>query len=396
MFNNSTNMRLLELRRESPQDLITLVDTMLEASRRVPLDHIRHGTFKHEFLQATSEYMRPKGPVDTSIRRKTIILAGYTGAGKSTLANCLFNQQGSLYHVQTHPFPTSDRANGCTAKATMLSNSKYDIIDTVGFADPRFNQTAVIETFQAGLALVNSTVDLILFVMKQDRVGKALDTFFTIFKNEVFRNRMVDNSVLICNNCREGWLADNRLDNEFLDEILDNCNNRSFEFQLDFVSPQIKMPPNARDAILQTYEDSRQRAIDELIAYLDALEVKKVNLNYIQDAQFKVEFIDDIAKKLIEANSGQFARTINKATDVARVLGVGASLITLGVNALAYVNPVLSALSISYCAIEGLIFLANGGERLKSELVPVDSKPVVKNKCLISIQLEEIAQAASK
>jgi len=62
---------------------------------------------------------------------KVFILVGYTGSGKSTTGNCLFNQKADLNSIQRRPFPTSDSSVGCTRRFSSMKNANCTILDTV-------------------------------------------------------------------------------------------------------------------------------------------------------------------------------------------------------------------------------------------------------------------------
>ena len=110
--------------------------------------------------------------------KKTLLLVGPTGAGKSTIGNCLLNRKPSLFHIQEYPFATNNGANGCTTSATMSFNHEMVVIDTVGFGDPSINSTAAFEVFQQALELVDNDVHLLLLVMQEGRFKKELIDFF--------------------------------------------------------------------------------------------------------------------------------------------------------------------------------------------------------------------------
>ena len=240
--------------------------------------------------------------IDGTKQKRHVIVVGFPGAGKSMLANCLFNRRGTLYHVKHYPLPTSFSLYACSVKPTIISNDEFVIVDTVGFGDWHFNQTSVIEEFKQGLALLDNKVDLVLFVMKLDRIGDYVADFFQILHKELFRNYIHNNSVLVCSECRKGWLAANRGKNEPLNRVLNMCSNRGVELQLDFNIPDVEMQLHERDFFESYNERSRQKEIDALIAYLNGLSgLRRVDLSEF--------FKEHISLKLIEENGAELART---------------------------------------------------------------------------------------
>ena len=171
--------------------------------------------------------------IDGTKQKRHVIVVGFPGAGKSMLANCLFNRRGTLYHVKHYPLPTSFSLYACSVKPTIISNDEFVIVDTVGFGDWRFNQTSVIEEFKKGLALLDNKVDLVLFVMKPDRIGHYVADFFEQKDDVLFHGLVRNNSLIVCSGSRKGWLAVKRVKNEPLNRVLNMCSNRSVEFKLD-------------------------------------------------------------------------------------------------------------------------------------------------------------------
>ena len=379
-------------KRSLPSDHTALLARRIEASRRLAtfvadltaldLSHVQEEKFVADMARETRALF-----VDASLsakHKRRIILVGYTGAGKSTVANCLFNRRGSHYHIQSHPFRTSDSATGCTSNATILSNDELVLIDTVGFGDPRFNQTSVIETFQQGLAMLNNTVDLVVFVMKRDRFGVHLAEFFEHIHDELFRGLMHNNSVLVCSGCQKGWLDENRRESPALDRVLSMCANRSVEFKLNFDMPEAAMPPPVRDALEEMFENARQQAIDGLVAYLDGLRVDKVNLDYVQEARFKKLFLEHIALTLIEANAEQLVSADAQQAAVKYIAntGIGLSVLALGTNLVRRVDPLLNALSVVYLTVVSIFYSLGGSS------VFACNANALANKCLVSFQFE--------
>ena len=361
---------------ETSRRLIAFVDQM---PQQLDLAHVQDKHFVGKMVVDTRQLF-----VEASLtakHKRRIILVGYTGAGKSTVGNCLYNKLPTLYHVQSHPFETSDSANGCTSNPTVLSNDEFVLIDTVGFGDPHRNQTSVIEAFQHGLAMLNNTVDLVVFVMKRERFTTHIADFFKHIHNDVFRGLMRDNSVLVCSGCKKGWLADNRRSNQALNHVLDLCADRSVEFKLNFEIPDTDMPPHVLDFYEQNNENSRNKTINKLIGYLRALNVSKVNLDYIQEPRFKKLFLEQIAFKLIKANHEEIIQAANvpTAAKYAAQTGVGVSVITLGINLVRFVDPVINVVSFVYLTAVGVLSLFNFGSLKINALV---------NKCLVSFQFE--------
>ena len=159
----------------------------------------------------------------TSELHKTIVLVGPSGVGKSTLGNCLVNQRPCLNATQDSPFQTRNSANGCTRNSSLACNTDLCVIDTMGFGDPHADSRHSFELFERALAQVNNRVDLVLFVIKEGRLKKELFAFFGLFQEKVFADKMKHNSAVICNQCRSGWLAENRREHSLLDQLLRSC-----------------------------------------------------------------------------------------------------------------------------------------------------------------------------
>ena len=343
----SSSLQSFDSRLEESQRLLALVDKL------APLDlaHVQGARFVAEMARDTRNLFVQDSL--TAKHKRRIILVGNTGAGKSTVANCLYNKLPTLYHVQSHPFETSDSANGCTSNATVLSNGEVVLIDTVGFGDPRFDQTSVIEAFQQGLAMLNNTVDLVIFVIKRDRIGHHIADFFEHIHDELFRGLMRNNSMLVCSGCQKGWLAEHQVKNEPLKRVLSICADRSVEFKLDFNIPDIEMPPAVRDAFEGLNEQARQKAIDTLVAKVHGLNVSKVNLDYIQESRFKKLFLERIALKLIDANTQEFVKKPLAKTARKGMIVVSAGWLVSNLFIEAYL--IGNILSCAYLSLEGLI-----------------------------------------
>ena len=230
--------------------------------------------------------------------RKTVILVGPSGVGKSTIGNCIVNKDPSLRKTQSFPFATKNSANGCTVNSTLKVTDEFIVIDTVGFGDPNISSRKAFELFTNALDLVFNNVHMVLFVIQEGRMRRELVDFFRIFQEDVFNGRMVNNSVLICSKCKQGWLATNRALNKDLDSLLNKCNNRSFEFNLAFDVPG-GLSKAEESLIIDLNREARNTSIHSLVDYLNRIETPNVvNLEYIKKDNFKQMFIDHISPRI--------------------------------------------------------------------------------------------------
>ena len=164
---------------------------------------------------------------------KIIILVGLTGTGKSTTGNCLFNRSASVVEITDTPFPTSDSSLGCTQKSKCVSDQQMTILDTVGFGDPKLGQSFILDEFKKGLNSFNNLADIVVFVIRKGRFSNQDVDFFELVQEHVFKNKLLNNSILVVTNCNKGWLEEPlQKYNTPLQKVLKNCRNISYEFFL--------------------------------------------------------------------------------------------------------------------------------------------------------------------
>ena len=99
--------------------------------------------------------------------------------------------------------------------------------------------------------------------------------------------------MLVCTRCHKGWLEKNRLTNSDLNELLNSCNNRSFELSLDFEVPD-HFSDTLRDFVSEANEQSRNESIHKLVNFLNNINETKVNLAHIQNTSFKDQYYSSI------------------------------------------------------------------------------------------------------
>ena len=158
------------------------------------------------FVSVSLFVILSKAEIDNLRLRKTIMLVGVTGVGKSTIANCLLNQRGDLDSIEKG-FNTSSNAAACTVNFTIRSNDNFTIIDSIGFGAPDLSASKILQEMRNTLRQVNNRVDLVLFVIKWPRLCNVTRQFIMTFQKDVLQNKARLNSALIVNHCdKPGWI----------------------------------------------------------------------------------------------------------------------------------------------------------------------------------------------
>ena len=225
---------------------------------------------------------------------KTYLLVGLTGSGKSTTGNCIINKSGDLKSILYNPFRTSDSSSGCTKSFTLAGNSERLVLDTIGFGDPQFEPTVAFNELRAALKRVNNQVDCVLFVAKKSRFTKELTEFFEIMQEKVLKGTCRANSILLITDCNKGWLQrPEQAANRYIQKALDNTNRLNYEFSLKFDDTYDEADESAKE---KNY-NKRQKAIDELISFLDQRSFNKIDLSYVQTPEFERTVREELTPK---------------------------------------------------------------------------------------------------
>ena len=222
---------------------------------------------------------------------KTILLIGLSGHGKSTTGNCLLNKSGDEKNITEEPFRTSNGASGCTIGFKTAQTDDFIVLDTVGFGDPQFtDQKKILNDLKMAIQSVGNQIDCVLFVVREGRFTNETVQFFETVQEKVLRKNFVENSILIASSAREGWLRQ-QSGNPFVQRAMRNCNNVGYDFNLKFDDSDDEEAVRAKNL------NKRQTAIDNLVSFVKGKcsEFGKVNVDYIQSAEFETEWLEKIA-----------------------------------------------------------------------------------------------------
>ena len=225
--------------------------------------------------------------------QKVYLLVGLTGSGKSTTGNCVYNKSGQNEKIINSPFLTSDNASGCTLKFQFTGNEEVILLDTVGFGDPQMNQQDILGELKDALAHNNNKVDCVLFVVRKLRFTNEVVKFFEMVQEKVLKDKCKNNSILVVTDCDKGWI-NNQLENKHLKKALDNCNGLYYEFFLKFDKPDDDDEDRLKNI------GKRQKAIDDLLAFLGRQSFEKIDLSHVQTAEFKAEWYEYIIPNLLK------------------------------------------------------------------------------------------------
>jgi hypothetical protein len=211
---------------------------------------------------------------------RVYLLVGVTGSGKSTTGNCLYNKSGELKMITESPFETSSGASGCTTSFKCVEKDGNIIIDTIGFADKKQAADRCLKDIMKALEhpKVNSKVDCVLFLVRAGRFSDEIVEFFTNIQVRILERKCLKNSMLIVTGCRELDWVKKQKNNEFLEQALENCSKLYFEFNLKFDDEQDDEDDRVKNV------DKRQRAINQLIEYIEEQSFQKVDLKFVEKA----------------------------------------------------------------------------------------------------------------
>ncbi|KAG2131408.1 P-loop containing nucleoside triphosphate hydrolase protein [Suillus bovinus] len=140
-------------------------------------------------------------------RRKTIVLFGETGAGKSSLVNLMAGKEIA------HTSPDMQRCTLQWKEYTMgFDGGSYKVFDTIGLEEPQLGIKEYIESVENAYRLVreldeNGGIDLLLFCVRAGRVTATLQSNYRLF-HEFLCEKKVPIVLVITNLERETRMED--------------------------------------------------------------------------------------------------------------------------------------------------------------------------------------------
>jgi hypothetical protein len=153
------------------------------------------------------------------------------------------------------------------------------VIDTIGFADNRFDYTRILPDFREKLKEVNNQVDCVIFVLQMGRINESLKKYLGLFQKDILLGKFKNNSFLLITQAYDNWVEENK-DSAELKEILELCNNKYYCLDL---RPDGKKYPDMSQEQLQQYNKD---AIDKFLQYLDGKQFNKVDISQVQTDEY--------------------------------------------------------------------------------------------------------------
>ena len=254
-------------------------------------------------------------------RPKTIALFGIAGVGKSTVSNCLLNQDGAMERIVDGPFPVCEDCGSGNVEFQMRANEQFNIIDSIGFGSPDFDASYILAQMRGVLNKVNNELDCVVYVIKKGRLTNETYQFIRTFQQEVFKGTSKYNSVLVVNKCEKGWVEkDAQRANPFMQLMLESVNFVTYELDLKWDHWSDSNETKRSNVVI------RQRAIDNLVDYLANLPFERISVKHIQTAEFErtwlkyiYAFLEHLASNIINGVTSLFTGTNTIKGDVTYV-----------------------------------------------------------------------------
>lgn len=151
----------------------------------------------------------------------SFLVAGPTGAGKSTICNLIHNRSSEV-EALSKPFNVSDDFCCINRKNWIVeSNENCLLIDANGTCE----EVSSLISKQMNI----KPIDYVLFVVKKDRLD-----YFSWFSEVGCMPRSVHTPIIIFTNCENGWVKKQKSD--VLNKILEMVENRYIELNLSFLA----------------------------------------------------------------------------------------------------------------------------------------------------------------
>ncbi|CAI2193545.1 6913_t:CDS:2 [Funneliformis geosporum] len=139
--------------------------------------------------------------------KKSIILFGLTGQGKSSIANMMI--QGDIYH-EGNVFEINDGAVGANISIQRSDNDKFIVYDTIRLGEAcsgNFSHKEAVKMIREYFTTCQLPLNYIAFVKKKGRFTEEDRKMFNLFK-EIFEGNE-KNFIIIITNSNPNWVEKN-------------------------------------------------------------------------------------------------------------------------------------------------------------------------------------------